>query len=111
MMVRPIGVGLADQFSNGFSSGGTIVGRKSVKVGDQNFTDFVKAWPKDFDVVFFAGIREGAPILREMRAQGPGAALQLRRRLLGHEGVHPCRRGGHEHGRGRAGSVGGAGPR
>jgi branched-chain amino acid transport system substrate-binding protein len=66
----PYGVGLADQFSSGFSSGGTIVGRKSVKVGDQNFTDFVKAWPKDFDVVFFAGIREGAPILREMRAQG-----------------------------------------
>jgi branched-chain amino acid transport system substrate-binding protein len=64
------GVGLADQFVAGFSSGGTVVDRKSVKVGDQNFTEFVKAWPKDFDVVFFAGIREGALILKEMRAQG-----------------------------------------
>jgi branched-chain amino acid transport system substrate-binding protein len=64
------GVGLADQFVAGFSGGGTVVDRKSVRVGDQNFTEFVKAWPKDFDVVFFAGIREGALILKEMRAQG-----------------------------------------
>ena len=66
----PYGVGLADQFVAGFSSGGTVVDRKSVKVGDQNFAEFVKAWPKDFDVVFFAGIREGALILKEMRARG-----------------------------------------
>jgi branched-chain amino acid transport system substrate-binding protein len=66
----PYGVGLADQFVAGFSGGGTVVDRKSVKVGDQNFAEFVKAWPKDFDVLFFAGIREGALILKEMRAQG-----------------------------------------
>ena len=66
----PYGVGLADQFVAGFVAGGVIVDRKSVKVGDQNFTHFIKAWPKDFDVVFFAGIREGALILKEMRAQG-----------------------------------------
>ena len=66
----PYGLGLAEQFSAGFSSGGTIVDRLSVKVGEQNFTEFVKGWPKDFDVVFFAGIREGALILKEMRAQG-----------------------------------------
>src|SRR5262249_61152156 len=53
----PYGLGLAEQFSAGFSSGGTIVDRLSVKVGEQNFTEFVKGWPKDFDVVFFAGIR------------------------------------------------------
>jgi branched-chain amino acid transport system substrate-binding protein len=64
------GVGLADQFVSGFSGGGTVVDRKSVRVGDQNFAEFVRAWPKDFDVVFFAGIREGALILKEMRAQG-----------------------------------------
>jgi branched-chain amino acid transport system substrate-binding protein len=64
------GVGLADQFVAGFSGGATVVDRKSVRVGDQNFAEFVKAWPKDFDVVFFAGIREGALILKEMRAQG-----------------------------------------
>jgi len=66
----PYGVGLADQFVAGFGAGGTIVDRKSVKVGEQNFAEFVKAWPKDFDVVFFAGIREGALILKEMRDQG-----------------------------------------
>src|SRR5690242_900675 len=52
----PYGVGLADQFVAGFGSGGTVVARKSVHVGDKDFTDFVKAWPKDFDVVFFGGI-------------------------------------------------------
>lgn len=66
----PYGAGLADQFVAGFGAGGTVVARKSVKVGEQNFVDFVKAWPKDFDLVFFGGIREGALILKEMRAQG-----------------------------------------
>jgi branched-chain amino acid transport system substrate-binding protein len=67
----PYGIGLADQFIGGFSAdGGKVVERQSVKVGDKEFHDFVAAWPKDFDVVFFAGIREGALILKEMRAQG-----------------------------------------
>jgi branched-chain amino acid transport system substrate-binding protein len=66
----PYGVGLADQFVAGFSAGGSVVARKSVKVGDRDFADFVKSWPKEFDVLFFAGIREGALILKEMRAQG-----------------------------------------
>ena len=66
----PYGVGLADRFVTGFGSGGTVVARKSVKVGDRDFADFVKSFPPDFDVLFFAGIREGALILKEMRAQG-----------------------------------------
>ncbi|MEN3375803.1 MAG: branched-chain amino acid transport system substrate-binding protein [Hyphomicrobiales bacterium] len=66
----PYGIGLADQFVTGFGAGGTVVDRKSVKVGDQDFAEFVKAWPKEFDVVFFGGIREGALILKEMRRQG-----------------------------------------
>src|SRR5258708_19772054 len=66
----PYGVGLADRFVAGFGSGGTVVARKSVKVGDRDFADFVKSLPPDFDVLFFAGIREGALILKEMRAQG-----------------------------------------
>jgi branched-chain amino acid transport system substrate-binding protein len=66
----PYGSGLADQFVTGFGVGGTVVDRKSVKVGEQNFADFVQGWPKDFDVVFFGGIREGALILKEMRRQG-----------------------------------------
>jgi branched-chain amino acid transport system substrate-binding protein len=66
----PYGVGLADQFVAGFGAGGTVVARKSVHVGDKDFADFVKSFPKEFDVLFFAGIREGALILKEMRAQG-----------------------------------------
>ena len=66
----PYGIGLADQFVAGFGAGGTVVARKSVHVGDRDFTDFVKSFPGDFDVLFFAGIREGALILKEMRAQG-----------------------------------------
>src|ERR1700682_6169046 len=66
----PYGVGLDDQFIAGFSREGTLVARQSVKVGDRDFAEFVKSWPQDFDVLFFAGIREGALILKEMRAQG-----------------------------------------
>jgi branched-chain amino acid transport system substrate-binding protein len=66
----PYGVGLADQFVAGFGAGGTVVARKSVHVGDRDFADFVKSFPKEFDVLFFAGIREGALILKEMRARG-----------------------------------------
>jgi len=66
----PYGVGLADQFVAGFGAGGTVVARKAVKVGEQDFAAFVAAWPKDFDVVFFGGIKEGALILKEMRRQG-----------------------------------------
>jgi branched-chain amino acid transport system substrate-binding protein len=68
----PYGVGLADQFVTGFGAGGTVVARKSVHVGDRDFGDFVRSFPRDFDVLFFAGIREGALILKEMRAQGLG---------------------------------------
>jgi branched-chain amino acid transport system substrate-binding protein len=64
------GVGLADQFVAGFGDGGTVVARKSVQVGEKDFSDFVRSFPRDFDVLFFAGIREGALILKEMRAQG-----------------------------------------
>jgi branched-chain amino acid transport system substrate-binding protein len=66
----PYGTGLADQFVAGFGTGGSVVDRKSVKVGEQDFIEFVKGWPKDFDVVFFGGIKEGALILKEMRRQG-----------------------------------------
>lgn len=66
----PYGIGLADQFAAGFGAGGTVTGRRSVTAADQDFAGFVKGWRRDFDVVFFAGIREGALILKEMRRQG-----------------------------------------
>ncbi len=65
------GKGLADSFVKGFEAkGGAGVARRAVKVGDTQFADLVKALPKEFDVLFFGGIREGALILKEMRAEG-----------------------------------------
>jgi branched-chain amino acid transport system substrate-binding protein len=65
------GKGLADSFVKGFEAkGGSVAARQGVKVGDTEFADLVKGLPEDFDVLFFAGIREGTLILKEMRNQG-----------------------------------------
>jgi branched-chain amino acid transport system substrate-binding protein len=65
------GKGLADLFSQGFEAkGGKVLLRQGVKAGDTEFGDLVKGLPKELDVLFFAGIREGAYILKAMRAQG-----------------------------------------
>jgi branched-chain amino acid transport system substrate-binding protein len=67
----PYGKGLADAFSKGFeAAGGAIAARDAIKVGDTQFGGLVKTFPSDFDVVFFGGMREGAPILKEMREEG-----------------------------------------
>ena len=67
----PYGKGLADSFAKGFEAkGGAVLARQAVKVGDAQFADLVKALPKEFDVLFFGGIREGALILKEMREEG-----------------------------------------
>ena len=67
----PYGTGLADLFAKAFEAkGGVIVERQSVKAGETQFDRLVKSLPADFDVLAFAGIREGALILKEMRAQG-----------------------------------------
>ena len=64
----PYGKGLADAFAEGFTkAGGTVEKRASVKVGDTEFSGLIGALPRDFDVLFFGGIREGALILKEMR--------------------------------------------
>jgi branched-chain amino acid transport system substrate-binding protein len=65
------GKGLGDGFAGGFmAAGGAIALRTSVKVGDTDFRELVSGLPKDFDVLFFAGIREGAYIVKDMRALG-----------------------------------------
>jgi branched-chain amino acid transport system substrate-binding protein len=65
------GKGLADGFSGGFAAaGGAIVAHASVKVGDTDFRAMLGGLPRGFDVLFFAGIREGAYIVRDMRALG-----------------------------------------
>ena len=65
------GRGLADGFAKGFeAAGGAVATRQSVKAGETDFRPLLEGLPKDFDVVFFAGIREGAYIVKSMRALG-----------------------------------------
>jgi len=72
----PYGKGLAEQFIGGFAgAGGEIVSRWTAKAGASDFTADVASLPKDFDVLFFAGIKEGAFILKAMRAAGLNQAF------------------------------------
>jgi branched-chain amino acid transport system substrate-binding protein len=65
------GKGLAEGFGSGFAAaGGAIASRQSIKVGDTDFRSLLGGLPKSFDVLFFAGIREGAYIVKDMRALG-----------------------------------------
>jgi ABC-type branched-subunit amino acid transport system substrate-binding protein len=65
------GKGLADGFGGGFMAAGrAVAARASVKVGDTDFRALLGGLPKGFDVLFFAGIREGAYLVRDMRALG-----------------------------------------
>jgi branched-chain amino acid transport system substrate-binding protein len=67
----PYGKGIADQFSNGFAAaGGAVVKRWTAKAGQTDFAAEVAVLPKDFDVLFFGGIKEGAYILKDMRKAG-----------------------------------------
>jgi branched-chain amino acid transport system substrate-binding protein len=70
----PYGKTLADNFVKGFEGvGGQVVTRQVVKVGDTDFHAMLNGLPKDYDFVFFAGIREGALILKQMRELGMNA--------------------------------------
>jgi branched-chain amino acid transport system substrate-binding protein len=65
------GKGLADGFVRGFAeAGGSVLARQSVHSGDTDFRPLLSALAPDFDVLFFAGIREGAYIVKDMRALG-----------------------------------------
>ena len=69
----PYGKGIADQFSSGFAAaGGAVVKRWTAKPGQTDFAAEVAELPKDFDVLFFGGIKEGAYILKDMRKAGLG---------------------------------------
>src|SRR5215831_4027317 len=65
------GKGLADGFVTGFEQkGGSVLLRQSVHAGDSDFRSLLSSLPHDFDVLFFAGIREGAYLVKDMRALG-----------------------------------------
>jgi branched-chain amino acid transport system substrate-binding protein len=65
------GTGLTSNFIKGFeAAGGTVVAHQGVKVGDTEFGPLLDGLPKDYDVLVFGGIKEGALILKAMRARG-----------------------------------------
>src|SRR5215472_3732638 len=65
------GKGLADGFAAGFEQkGGSVLLRQSVHAGDTDFRSLLGTLPREFDVLFFAGIKEGAYIVKDMRALG-----------------------------------------
>ena len=67
----PYGKGLADQFANSFpATGGAVLTRWTTRPGQTDFSAEVAALPKDFDILFFGGIKEGAYILKDMRKTG-----------------------------------------
>jgi len=65
------GRGLSDLFAQAFvRGGGEVVKHLTVTVGQKEFQSTVADFPAAFDVVFFAGIAEAAPLLKEIRARG-----------------------------------------
>jgi branched-chain amino acid transport system substrate-binding protein len=65
------GRSLADLFAQAFGrAGGEVVKRLTVTVGQKDFQPTVAEFPTSFDMVFFAGIAEAAPLLKEIRARG-----------------------------------------
>jgi branched-chain amino acid transport system substrate-binding protein len=65
------GRGLSDLFAQAFvRAGGEVVKRLTVTVGQKDFQSTVADFPAAFDMVFFAGIAEAAPLLKEIRARG-----------------------------------------
>jgi branched-chain amino acid transport system substrate-binding protein len=65
------GRGLSDLFAQAFvRAGGEVVTRLTVTVGQKDFQSTLAEFPPAFDVVFFAGIAEAAPLLKEIRARG-----------------------------------------
>ena len=65
------GRGLSDLFAQAFvRSGGEVVKRLTVTIGQKEFQSTVADFPAAFDTVFFAGIAEAAPLLKEIRARG-----------------------------------------
>ena len=62
---------LSDLFAQAFvRAGGEVAKRLTVTVGQKDFQQTVAEFPAAFDMVFFAGIAEAAPLLKEIRARG-----------------------------------------
>jgi branched-chain amino acid transport system substrate-binding protein len=70
------GLSMSRQFAIAFvAAGGAILQESSVDEGKTEFRELVRHFPAEADVVFFGGTFEGAPLVREMRAQADDRLL------------------------------------
>jgi len=62
---------MAEEFKRAFiKCGGLIPDTFIVKEGERDFRSLIRQLPKDFDLVFYGGTFEGAPLLKAIRADG-----------------------------------------
>jgi branched-chain amino acid transport system substrate-binding protein len=65
------GHSMSEEFVQAFQgAGGRVLARLQVPEGRTDFDDMVRGWPQDFDMAFYGGTFEGAPLLRAMRGLG-----------------------------------------
>ncbi len=65
------GNSMAAGFATAFSvCGGTVIGTTAIKEGDTDLTALAGSLPGDFDLLFYGGTFEGAPLLKAFRASG-----------------------------------------
>jgi|ERR1043165_6487673 branched-chain amino acid transport system substrate-binding protein len=65
------GKSMAQNFANAFADlGGNILVRHMVEEGQAAFNELVDSLPRNFDLLFYGGTFEGAPLLRTMRSYG-----------------------------------------
>jgi len=65
------GNSIGSAFENAFTGlGGTILKTCSVRQGEKDFRYLVQQFPDDFDLLFYGGTFEGAPLLNHLRSGG-----------------------------------------
>jgi branched-chain amino acid transport system substrate-binding protein len=65
------GHSMTEEFVQAFQrNSGRVLARLQVPEGRTEFDDMVRSWPKDFDLAFYGGTFEGAPLLHAMRDLG-----------------------------------------
>jgi len=67
----PYGNSMSSAFKQAFTQlGGTLVRTFSVRQGEKDFRYLVQQFPDDFDLLFYGGTFEGAPLLNHLRSGG-----------------------------------------